>query len=169
MTQMVGETAKRNTAMALVWTTHREPLAPADLADDLTGRGFVPGVTDADATHGALSEAGLADVTWQLEGPALRFVSLSSSRGQGVAVRLEEADARHPVPDHPAARPVGRRGGVVYVIEALGPGNSDRNLCENLAEAVMERVDGVVEIKGRGVKGNRPVVYVSPWLGIYAD
>lgn len=169
MTQTTGDVTRRNTALALVWTTHRDLVAPAELEDDLTGRGFVPGITDADATQGARNAAGLADWAWEVEGSALRFLSLSSSRGQGVQVRVEEADARHPAPDHPAARPVARRGGVVYVIEALGPGNSDRNLCENLAEAIMLRVDGVVEIKGRGVKGNRPTVYVSPWLGIYAD
>lgn len=160
--------ARRNSAVARIWTSHKETVLPADLADDLTGRGFVPGVADADLSQAPLNGAGLAEVRLVVDGPPVRFLSLSSSRGDGVSVKVETLDPIQPAPNHPAARPIVRRGGVVYVVEALGPSNSDRNLCENLAEAIMERVDGVVEISGRGTKGNRPSVYVSPWLGIYA-
>ena len=37
---------KRNVAFARVWTVQSEAVLPADLADDLTDRGFVPGVID---------------------------------------------------------------------------------------------------------------------------
>jgi hypothetical protein len=163
-----GDVVRRNTAVARVWTAAKDPLVPAELADDLAGRGFVPGVTDAEFNEAAKVASGLADLQLTVDGPALRFVSLSSSRGNGVRLSLVTLDERNPAPNHPTARPIARRGGWVYVIEALGPGNSDRNLCENLAEAVMERTGGVVEISGRGVKGNRPTLYTSPWLGIYA-
>lgn len=164
----MSEVARRNSAVARIWTTHKEPILPADLADDLTGRGFVPGVTDAAGTEPARSATGLAEMRLTVDGVGVRFLSLSSSRGDGAVVRVETHDELRPLPNHPAARPISRRGGVVYVVEAQGPSNSDRNLCENLAEAIMERVDGLVEIGGRGTKGNRPAVYVSPWLGIFA-
>jgi hypothetical protein len=163
-----GDVVRRNTAIARIWTSPKDPLVPAELADDLTGRGFVPGITDSEFSEAAKNASGLAEVELVVDGPALRFLSLSSSRGNGVRLSLVTLDERNPPPDHQSARPIARRGGHVYVVEALGPGNSDRNLCENLAEAIMERTGGVVQISGRGVKGNRPTVYTSPWLGIYA-
>ena len=169
MTRDSQSVVRRNTAYARIWTLDSTPIVPADLAEDLAGRGFVPGITDAEFEQAARNAEGLADVELQVDGPALRFVSLSSSRGNGVRLSFVRMDEDHVPPDHPTARPIARRGGYVYVVEALGPGNSDRNLCENLAEAIMERTGGVVEIRGRGVKGNRPAVYTSPWLGIYAN
>jgi hypothetical protein len=41
-------------------------------------------------------------------------------------------------------------------VDAGGPGNSDRALCENIAETIMLLTGGLVEIGGLGVKGNRP-------------
>ena len=163
----VSDVARRNTAMARVWTLQAEAVLPAELADDLTGRGFVPGVTDEAAQEGSRNGAGLADLRFTVGGPGLRFVSLASSRGDGVVVRVVPMDEDNPPPEVPTLRHYARRGKLVYWIEALGPSNSDRTLCENVAEALLERTGGVVEIAGRGTRGNKPTVYSSAWLSFY--
>ena len=33
----------------------------------------------------------------------------------------------------------------------------------------MEAVDGLVEITGRGQRGNKPTAYTSRWLGMYSN
>src|SRR5204863_5765713 len=49
MSALSGDAAAerpRNVAYARVWTAQRVPVLPADLADALYGRGFMPGFTD---------------------------------------------------------------------------------------------------------------------------
>lgn len=163
----MSDILRRNTAFARVWTLQAEPVLPAELADDLTARGFVPGVTEPAGESGAKVAAGLAEWRFTVGGDGFRFESLSSSRGDGAIVRVVTMDDDNPPPPLGQLRHYARRGKLVYLVDAMGPSNSDRNLCENLAEALLERCDGVVEIGGRGVKGNRPTVYTSHWLHTY--
>ena len=154
----------RGVAYARVFTTHAAPALPADLADALTARGFVPGFTDPDGKTAPLSEAGLADARFVPDAPGFRVISLSSSRGFGCRVAVETASAAD-LPDNYQARRAVSKPRLVYRLEAGGPGNSDRNLAENIAEALMTLTNGAVEIGGLGVKGNRPVVHTTRWLG----
>jgi hypothetical protein len=154
----------RNVAYARVWTGDTKPVEVVTLCDALADRGFIPGVTDAQSVHTPTSETGWGDYALTLGGDALRFVSLSSSRGNGATVRLVPI-AEEPMPDDRILQRAVRHPQMVYLIEAGGPSNSDRNLCENLAEALMLATHGGVEIGGRGVKGNKPVRYTRCWLG----
>jgi hypothetical protein len=155
---------KRNIAFARVWTVQTEPILPGDLADDLTDRGFVPGTIDVNGEGALMNEVGLADARLIPDHEGLRFVSLSSSKGGGCVVRIktatEEAD---PVP--PTGRNAVRHPRLVYYVEAASAAHSDRNLCENLAEALLVRTGGLAEVVGRGVKGNKPTMYRNRWLG----
>lgn len=152
----------RNTALARVWTHEPEPIAPAVLADLLTERGFVPGVADSEGTVHA--ETGLAEARLVPGGAAWRFFSLSSSKGEGCTVQAVLPDAL-PMPDDYLAQRAVRHPRMAYIVSAGGPSNSDRNLCENLAEALLVALNGVVEIAGRGTKGNKPTIYTRPWIG----
>lgn len=155
---------KRNVAFARVWTVQSEAVVPADLADDLTDRGFVPGVIDIAGEGALMNEVGLADARLTPEGDGLRFVSLSSSKGGGCTVKVKNATDEHdPVP--PEGRNAVRHPRLVYLVEAAGQAHSDRNLCENLAEALLVRTGGLAEVGGRGVKGNKPTLYRNRWLG----
>lgn len=155
---------KRGIPYAHVFTTQSNPVLPADLADALTARGFVPGFTDTESASAPLSEAGLAEARFIVGEPGFRVLSLSSSRGFGCRITVQPATAED-LPDDYQARRAVPKPRLVYVLEAGGPGNSDRNLCENIAEALMVLTNGVVEIGGLGVKGNRPVVHATRWLG----
>lgn len=155
---------KRGVPYARVWTMQGTPVAPADLDDALTGRGFLPGFTNPDGTSAPLSEVGLAEARFVVGEPGFRVVSLSSSRGNGCEVAVQTATVDD-LPDDYQARRAVPKPRLVYVLEAGGPGNSDRNLCENLAEVLMVLANGAVEIGGLGVKGNRPVLRTTRWLG----
>jgi hypothetical protein len=154
----------RGVAYARIWTTSGDVITPADIADALYGRGFMPGVTDLEAKMPALSEAGLADATFTVGEGGWRFVSLSSSRGSGcrVTVRTTSADE---LPDDYLARRTVHNPRLLYSVEAGGPGNSDRALCENITETIMLLTSGLAEIGGLGVKGNRPVLHNRSWIG----
>lgn len=152
----------RGVAFARVWTHEPVPTTPALLADLLTERGFVPGVADAEGTIHA--ETGLAQAQFTLGGEPWRFFSLSSSKGAGCTVQIASPETE-PMPDDYVAKRAVRHPRLVYIILAGGPSNSDRNLCENLAEAILVELNGAVEIAGRGTKGNKPSVYTSPWIG----
>jgi len=154
---------KRNVAFARVWTVQSEAAIPADIAGDLTDRGFVPGVIELAGEGALMNEVGLADARFTPEDDGLRFVSLSSSKGGGCTVRVKHATENDPVP--PEGRNVVRNARLVYLIEAAGQAHSDRNLCENLAEALLVRTGGLAEVGGRGVKGNKPTIYRNRWLG----
>lgn len=157
----------RGVAYARVWTSQAEPVTPAVLSDELFARGFVPGVVvDAEAEDAApVSEAGLADVRLAVGGAPVRFVSLSSSKGFGSLVSVRASSKADLPDDYLAARTVPNPK-LVYTVEAGGPGNSDRNLCENIAEILMVLTDGLAEIGGRGAKkGNRPALHRDRWLG----
>lgn len=154
----------RGVPYARIFTTQAEPILPADLTDALTARGFVPGIADAEANRPALAEAGLAEARFTLGASGYRVISLSSSKGFGCRVAVQAASADD-LPDDYLARRAVPRPRLCYTLEAGGPGNSDRNLCENLAEALMVLTNGVVEIGGLGVKGNRPVLHATRWLG----
>jgi|GEM_PF-868052 hypothetical protein len=155
----------RGVPYARVWTAQAEPVLPADLADALTGRGFVPGFTDPEGTSAPMSETGLADARLELGAPGFRVVSLSSSKGNGCRISVHTADAAG-IPDDLMARRTVSKPRLVYLLTAGGPSNSDRNLCENLAEALLLLTDGLVQIGGRGPRsGNRPVLYNRIWLG----
>ena len=80
----------RGVPFARVFTGRAEPVLPADLADALFGRGFVPGFTDPGGTTAALQEAGLAEARFTLGAEGYRVVSLSSSRGNGCLVMVRE-------------------------------------------------------------------------------
>ena len=154
----------RNLGYARIWTNQSEPITPALLADALGGRGFIPGVTDAKSETAALSEAGLADATFTVgDVNGWRVVSLASSKGEGCLVRVQSATEAD-LPDDYLARRSVRRPRLVYLVEAGGPGNSDRTLCENIAECLLLLTDGVVEIGGLGTKGNRAQIHSSAWL-----
>lgn len=154
----------RNVAYARVWTSKAEPVLVARLSDELYGRGFMPGVSDAGGKGPTLSDAGLADARFEVDGPGFRFVNLSSSKGGGcvVTVRASSPEDR---PDDLIARRTVPKPKLCYFVEAGGPAHSDRNLCENIAEALLVIGDGLVQIGGLGTKGNRPVLYKSPWIG----
>lgn len=154
----------RGVAYARIWTTSAEVITPVDIADALYGRGFMPGVTDSEATTPALSEAGLADAVFTVSEGGWRFISLSSSRGSGCCVSVRTAD-NDDLPDDYLARRTVHNPRLVYSVEAGGPGNSDRALCENITETVMLLTSGLVEIGGLGVKGNRPVLHNRSWIG----
>jgi len=155
----------RGVPYARVWASQAVPVLPADLADALTARGFVPGVSDPEGATAAMSEAGLADARFEVGEPGYRVVSLSSSRGNGCVISVHDADAAS-LPDDLIARRTVPKPKLVYLLIAGGPSNSDRNLCENLAEALMLLTGGLVQIGGRGPKsGNRPELYNRVWLG----
>lgn len=153
----------RGVAYARVLTAQTTPITPADIADALYDRGFMPGVTDLEATTAALSEAGLADAAFTVGG-GFRFISLSSSKGNGCRVTLETATADD-LPDDYIARRTVPHPRMVYFLEAGGPSNSDRNLCEHVAEIIFLLANGLVEIGGLGTKGNRPILHNRTWLG----
>ena len=155
---------KRGIPYAYVFTTDGTPVLPAEIADALTARGFVPGFTDPEGTSAPLSETGLAEARFTIDGPGFRAISLSSSRGEGCHIAVQRASAEE-LPDEYLLRRAVPKPKLVYVLDAGGPGNSDRNLCENIAEALMARTNGAVVIGGLGVKGNKPVVHTTNWLG----
>lgn len=152
----------RGVAVAHVWTHATAPLTPAELADFLSERGFVPGVADESGTIHA--DTGLAEARFEIDGPAWGFLSLSSSKGNGCTVTALSADAE-PMPDDYILKRAVRKARLVYRVIAGGPSNSDRNLCENLAEALLVAQNGAVQIAGRGTKGNKPANYTNPWIG----
>lgn len=152
----------RGVAIAHIWTTAAEPLSPAELADLLTERGFVPGV--ADAAGEVHAGTGLASARFDVGGDAWSFLSLSSSKGNGCTVSIVTAETT-PLPDDYLLKRAVRKPKLVYVVQAGGPSNSDRNLCENIAEALLVAQNGAVQISGRGTKGNKPVSYTNPWIG----
>ncbi len=154
----------RGIARARVWTAKREPILPADLSDALYSRGFMPGFSDPEGKTPALAEAGLADARFDLDSPGYRIISLTSSKGAGCLVYVREA-VREDLPNDYIARRTIPNPRLVYYIEAGGPSNSDRNLCENISEALMIINGGLVEIGGLGTKGNRPVLHHSSWIG----
>ena len=84
------------------------------------------------------------------------------------SIQVAPAGAEPPPEDRLFRRQVPRPA-LVYVLTASGPSHSDRNLCEHLAEALMEMTGGVAQVGGRGTRGNRPVLYREPWLGSLRD
>lgn len=154
----------RGVAYARVWTAEKAPRAPGELADALMGRGFIPGIEGADGRRAPTE----ADAVLGLSLPPLRFLSLSSSRGGGCLVRVASPGDEPPPEDRLIQRQVPRPA-LVYLVEASGPSHSDRNLCEHLAEALMQMTGGVAQVGGRGTRGNRPVLYREPWLGSLRD
>lgn len=154
----------RNIAYAHVWTAQREPIGVAVLMDELYGRGFLPGVTDIAGEQPPLTDAGLADARFTVDGEGLRVISQQSSKGRGCVVSIRTSSAAD-LPDDYLARRAVPRPRLCYTIEAGGPSHTDRNLCENIAEALMLMTDGVVEIGGLGTKGNRPTLHKSTWIG----
>ena len=154
----------RNVAFARVFTGAKDPVLPADLSDDLYGRGFMPGFTDPDAKTAPLVYAGLADARFVVGGEGFRIVNLTSSRGDGCRITVHAAEAAD-LPDDYLARRTVPRPRLCYIITAGGPAHSDRNLCENMAESLMLSTNGVVELGGLGMKGNRPTLYNSSWVG----
>jgi len=155
----------RGVPYARIFTAQGTPVLPADLADALTGRGFVPGFTDPAGKTAPLHEAGLADARLVAGEEGYRIISLSSSRGNGCRIAVRETQTAD-LPDDYMARRTVPRPKLVYLLLAGGPGNSDRNLCENIAEALLLMTSGLVEIAGRGVRGgNRSTLYNSFWLG----
>ena len=158
------ETRPRNIGYARIWTNRQELVTPALLSDALSGRGFIPGVINILDETTVLSEVGLSDAAFALGDPnGWRFVSLASSKGNGCLVRVQAAGETD-LPDDYMARRTVRRPRVVYLVEAGGAGNSDRTLCENIAECLVLLTDGVVQIGGLGTKGNRAQIYNSAWL-----
>ncbi|MBC8141374.1 MAG: hypothetical protein H7Y38_08025 [Armatimonadetes bacterium] len=155
----------RGVPFARVFTGRAAPIMPADLADSLVGRGFVPGFADPAGLTAPLQEAGLAEARFELGGEGYRIVSLSSSRGDGCVVMVRET-LPDELPDDYLARRAVPKPRTVYLVKASGQGNSDRNLCENIAEALMILTNGLAEIGGRGAKGgNKPSLHDSFWLG----
>lgn len=152
----------RGVAFARVWTHEPSPMTPAALADLLFERGFIPGVADHAGTIHA--DTGLAEAQFVVGGPAWRFYSLSSSKGEGCTVQAVSPESEPMIEDYVARRAV-RHPRLVYIVLAGGPSNSDRNLCENIAETLLVELNGAVEIAGRGTKGNKPTVYTRPWIG----
>jgi hypothetical protein len=157
-------TPTRGVARARVWTAKREAVLPAELSDVLYSRGFMPGFGDPEGKKPALAEAGLADAEFAMDSDGYRILSLTSSRGNGCRVWARPAD-RTDLPDDYLARRSVPNPRLVYYVEAGGPSNSDRNLCENIAEALMVMTNGLVEIAGLGTKGNRPMLHHSSWIG----
>jgi hypothetical protein len=154
----------RNVAYARVWTSRAEPVGVAALSDELYARGFMPGVTDPAGTAPMRNGAGLADARFEIGGEGFRFVSLSSAKGQGCVVTVKASDATE-LPDDRIAKRTVPRPKLCYTVQAGGPAHSDRNLCENLAEALLLMTGGLVELGGLGTKGNRPNLYKSRWVG----
>ena len=154
----------RNTSYARVWTGQDEPVELGILADELSARGFVPGVTDVQRQGPLYNEAGLAELKLAVGHEGWKFISLASSHGSGCIVTLHTVESE-PLPEDEYLQRRMIRPRLTYKIEGGGPSNSDRTLCENLAEALMELSEGVVEIGGRGVKGNKPTFYTHRWLG----
>jgi hypothetical protein len=154
----------RNMAYALIWTAQSEPVHPATLYDALYGRGFLPGFTDPAATIAPMADAGLADARFEVGGEGYRILSMTSSKGEGCRISVHAATVES-LPDDYLARRAVPRPRLVYVVESGGPSNSDRNLCENMAEALMMMTNGVVLLGGLGTKGNKPLLHTSSWLG----
>lgn len=157
-------TTPRGVARARCWTSRREPILPADLSDSLYSRGFMPGFSDPEGKNAALADAGLADATFDTESDGYRIINLTSSRGLGCRVWVRETD-KTDLPDDYIARRSVPNPRLVYYVEAGGPSNSDRNLCENVAEALLVINGGLVEIAGLGTKGNRPTLRHTTWIG----
>jgi hypothetical protein len=124
----------------------------------------MPGFTDPDGAAATVTEAGLADARFELGGAGYRIVSLTSGRGNGCLVAVRAATDVD-LPDDYVARRAVPHPHLVYAVEAGGPSNSDRNLCENIAEALLLMTGGLVQIGGLGTKGNKPVLYTSSWVG----
>lgn len=165
----MNETFIRNTARASVWTLQKELITPQLLVDALIDRGFLPGITPVGQEME--TQAGSTSDLWKMAigADGYHFASLSSSKGQGATVSVQTFEVDAELPGHQFGRTLSRRGGVMYSVEAHSPANSDRTLCENLAEAIMEAVDGLVEVTGRGTRGNKPSTYTSRWLGMYGN
>ena len=162
--QTTEQERPRGVAYARVFTGQREPITPSELYDALYGRGFLPGFTDPETKNPPLADAGLADAAFAIGGEGFRILSMTSSKGAGCTIRVEACTASD-LPDEYLARRAVPRPHLVYFIEAGGPSHSDRNLCENMAEALMLATNGVVFIGGLGVKGNRPKLYTTSWIG----
>lgn len=160
----VEETRPRGVAYARVFTGQRVPITPSELYDALYGRGFLPGFTDPETKIPPMADAGLADAEFKIGGDAYRVLSLTSSKGNGCTIRVDACTAAD-LPDEYLARRAVPRPNLVYIIEASGPSHSDRNLCENIAESLLLATNGVVMIGGLGVKGNRPKIYTTSWIG----
>jgi hypothetical protein len=160
----MSELLKRNTASARVWTTQSEPITPLQLAEGLADRGYVAGVASESSDAAPQVTIGVDSAAFVLGEPGYRFESLSSSKGFGCVVKIV-TPTEEPLPGHAIAQLAVRRPMLVYLVEAGGPSNSDRNLCENLSELLLELTEGVVEIVGRGTRGNKPTLYTRPWLG----
>jgi hypothetical protein len=158
------ENRPRGVAYARVFTGQREPIHPADLSEALYGRGFLPGFTDPEAKTPPLADAGLADARFTPGSEGYRILSMTSSRGNGCTIRVDDCTEAD-LPDEYLARRAVPRPRLVYLIEAGGLSHSDRNLCENMAEALMLQTNGLVVIGGLGVKGNRPRLYTTSWIG----
>jgi hypothetical protein len=156
----------RGVPYARIWTQRGEPLALADLADALTDRGFVAGFSDPHAQSAPLTDAGLAEARFVPGDRGYRVVSLASGRGGGCRVFVEvNHDGRAPDADDYRIKRAVPRPRLIYRVEGEGPSNSDRNLAENIAEALMVLTNGAVEIGGLGTKGNKPVGHTNHWLG----
>jgi hypothetical protein len=158
-----SEERPRNIAYARVWTAQSNPILPAELADELTARGFVPGFTDPEGAEAPMHDAGLAEARFVTDAPGFRILSMSSSKGGGCLVSVHPSEVGD-LPDDYLARRRVPKPRLCYRIQAAGPSHSDRNLCEAIAELLLVRTDGVAEVGGRGVKGgNRPVIYDRFW------
>ena len=158
-----SENFPRNQAYARIWTTRREPFTPAELSDALFGRGFVPSFEPVGG-GGAMTEAGLADAKFVPGESGFRVFNLSSGKGDGCLIGIDTATVED-MPDDYLARRAVPRPRLVYIVQAGGPSNSDRNLCENIAEALMMATSGVVQLGGLGTKGNKPSIHSSSWIG----
>lgn len=158
------EERPRGVAYARVFTGQREPILPSVLYDALYGRGFLPGFTDPKTETPPMADAGLADAEFTIGGEGYRILSMTSSKGNGCTIRVEACTAAD-LPDEYLVRRAVPRPNLVYIIEAGGPSHSDRNLCENMSEALLLETNGVVIIGGLGVKGNRPKIYTTSWIG----
>ncbi|GAB4461544.1 MAG: hypothetical protein OHK0029_26960 [Armatimonadaceae bacterium] len=154
----------RNVGYARVFTAQASPVSPVEVYDALYSRGFLPGFTDPAGEDTPLADAGLAEAEFTVGGEGYRILSMTSSRGSGCLIRVERCSDED-LPDDYLVRRAVHKPKLQYRIQAGGPSNSDRNLCENLAEALMLMTSGVVEIGGLGTKGNRPRVYNSSWVG----
>jgi hypothetical protein len=154
----------RNIAYALVWTAQTEPILLLELYDALYGRGFLPGVTDPETKTTPLTEIGLGETRFTVEHEGYRFLSLGSSKGSGCLVTVHTATPES-LPDDYIARRAVPRPHLVYVVESGGPSNSDRNLCENIAESLLLLTGGVVLLGGLGTKGNKPALHNRSWVG----
>ena len=157
------ENFPRNKAYARIWTTQREAWTPAELSDALYSRGFLPSFEPVSG-GGTMTEAGLADARFVPGDSGYRVFSMTSSKGEGCIVGVDTTTVDDMPEDYLARRAVPKPR-LVYIIQAGGPSNSDRTLCENIAEAIMMATSGVVQIGGLGTKGNRPSIHASSWIG----